>query len=79
MGKPFLWAILVISAALVLALFRGAVRRGRDSFYPAAGASCVVAIVVLGFNNSSLFNTSVLLISTVAVGLAIAQIRSRTV
>ena len=79
MGKPFLWAILVISAALVLALFRGAVHRGRDSFYPAAGASCVVAIVVLGFNNSSLFNTSVLLISTVAVGLAIAQIRSRTV
>ena len=79
MGKPFLWAILAISAALVLALFRGAVHRGRDSFYPAAGASCVVAIVVLAFNNSGLFNTSVLLISTVAVGLAIAQIRRRTV
>lgn len=79
MGKPFLWAILAISAALVLALFRGAVHRGRDLFYPAAGASCVVAIVVLAFNNSGLFNTSVLLISTVAVGLAIAQIRRRPV
>ncbi len=79
MGKPFLWATLLASIVLVLVLFRGAARRGRDSFYPAAGASCVVAIVVLAFNNGGLFNTTVLLISSVAVGLAIAQGRSRTV
>jgi len=79
MGKPFLWAALICGIVLVITLLRGAARRGRDSFYPAAGASCVVAVIVLAFNNSGLFNTAVLVISAVSIGLAIAQSKSRTV
>ena len=77
MGKPFLWVTLICGVVLVITLLRGAARRGRDSFYPTVGASCVVAIVVLAFNNSGLFNTSVLLISAVTIGLAIAQSKRR--
>ena len=79
MGKPFLWAALIAGLFLAIMLLGGAARRGRDSFYPMAGASCVVATIVLAFNNSGLFNTSVLLTLAVTTGLAIAQSRSRTV
>ena len=39
MGQPFLWAGLAAAVVLVVILLRGAIQRGRDSFYSAAGAS----------------------------------------
>jgi uncharacterized membrane protein len=65
--------------ALALTLLRGAVRRGRDSFYSMAGASSIVAITLLAFGNMGLFSTPVLVIAAAAVGIAIAQSKSRSI
>ena len=79
MGQPFLWAILVAVAALVVLLFRGALRRRRDSIYCMAAASCVVTVTLLAFTNAALFSTPVLVLFGVAVGTAIAQSESRSI
>jgi hypothetical protein len=79
MGRPFFWAILLAATALALALVRGALSRQRDSYYSTAGASCVVAITLLLFSNVGPLSTSVMLIGSVAIGIAIAQSKSRYV
>ena len=78
MGKPFLVAAIFGAIALIIMLLRGAARRGRDSLYPTAGASCVVAMTILAFNNQGVFNTSVLVIVATTIGMAIAQSKSRS-
>jgi uncharacterized membrane protein len=47
--------------------------------YATAGASCVVAIMILAFTNHGVFNTSVLVIMAATIGLAIAQSKSRSI
>jgi hypothetical protein len=79
MGRPFLWACVVGGIALAIMLLRGAASRGRDSFYSAAGASCVIAMTILLFNNNGVLGTSVLVVAATAVGMAIAQSKSRSV
>jgi hypothetical protein len=79
LGRPMFWAIAIAVLFAILALFQGALRRGRDSFYPAAGAACLITIFTLSFGDAGLFGTTPsILISTVA-GLAFAQTRSRSV
>jgi hypothetical protein len=78
MGKPFLVAAIFGAIALIIMLLRGAARRGRDSLYPTAGASCVVTMTILAFNNQGVFNTSVLVIVATTIGMAIAQSKSRS-
>lgn len=77
MGRPFFWAIVLAAIALVVMLLRGALLRRRDSFYSAAGASCIVTGGLLAFSNAALFSTPVLIITAVIVGVAIAQSKSR--
>ena len=79
MGRPFLWAVLIAAIALAVTLMRGALRRGRDSFYSTAGASCAVATMLLAFGNAGVFSTPVLVIAAAAVGIAIAQSKSRSI
>jgi hypothetical protein len=79
MGRPFLWALLTAATALVVALLRSALRRGRDSFYPTAGASCIVTAIILAFSNTALFSTPALIIVAVTVGVAVAQSKSRSI
>ena len=79
MGRPFLWVSVVGGIALAVMLLRGAASRGRDSFYSAAGASCVVAFTILLFNNNGVLGTSILVIMAAIIGLAIAQSKSRSV
>jgi hypothetical protein len=79
MGRPFLWAILIAVIALALTLLRGAVRRGRDSFYSMAGAGSVVVITLLAFGNVGLLNMPVFVITAAVVGIAIAQSKSRSI
>ena len=78
-GRPFLWAILIAAIVLVVTLLRGAAQRGRDSFYPTAGASCIVTVALLAFGNAALFSTPVLVITAAVVGIAIAQRKSRSI
>jgi hypothetical protein len=75
-GRPLLWAGAAATVILAGLLLRAAMGRGRDSFYPAAGASTVVALLILAFGNPGLLGTSVLIIAAAVLGLAVAQSRS---
>ena len=79
MGRPFLWTILIAAIALVVVFLRGAIDRGRDWCYSAAGASCVVIITLLAFDNVGLFSTPVLVFASAAIGIAITQSKSRVI
>jgi hypothetical protein len=78
LGWPALWAILIMTFVVLFLLLRGALQRGRDSFYPAAGAGCIVVLTLEAFCDASLFCTAVLVYATAALGLALAQRISRT-
>ena len=73
------WLIVVVTVAFIFGLFRASLRRGRDSFYPAMGGSCLVMLLLLAFNNAGLLGTATSLIAAVALGLALAQSKSRVV
>jgi hypothetical protein len=73
MGLPFLWTVIIVLLIEAATLFRRALLRGRDYLYSSAGASCIIALLVLLFtNNGNLGLTASLLISVVC-GLAFAQ------
>jgi len=78
LGKPMFWLITVAAAGAIFMLLRAALQRGRDSFYPAMGGSCLITVLLLSFNNAGLFGTASSLIAAAAIGLAIAQRKSRT-
>jgi hypothetical protein len=78
MGRPFFWTILAAVIALVITFLNRALKRGRDSFYSIAGASCIVTISLLSFGNVSVLSTPVLVIASVIIGIALAQSKSRS-
>jgi hypothetical protein len=78
LGPPALWIILFMAVLLFTQLFRGALQRGRDSFYPTAGASCVVLLMFESFCDAALFERATIIISATILGLAFAQSVSRT-
>ena len=78
LGWPALWAILIMTFVVLFLLLRGALQRGRDLFYPAAGAGCIVVLTLEAFCDASLFSTAVLVYTTATLGLALAQRISRT-
>jgi hypothetical protein len=76
---PFAFWILVVAALAAVAwLIRGALQRGRDSFFPAAGASCAVVLLIETFFDASLAGTTTIVIATSLLGLALSQSVSRT-
>jgi hypothetical protein len=77
LGWPAFAAIVVMALVVVFLLLRGALQRGRDSFYSAAGAGCIVALTFQAFCDDSLFNTAVLLCAVAALGVGLAQRVSR--
>jgi hypothetical protein len=78
LGPPALWVILFMAVLLFTQLLRGALQRGRDSFYPIAGASCVVLLMFEAFCDAALFERATIIISATILGLAFAQNVSRT-
>jgi hypothetical protein len=74
-----LWAIVIAAICGVVALMRAALHRGRDSFYSAAGASCLVTLLILSFADAGLFGTTLAIIAVSVLGLALAQSRSRSI
>ena len=79
LGKPMLWLIAAATAAFIIVLLRASLQRGRDSFYPAMGGSCLITLLLLAFANAGLLATSASLIAAATLGLAVAQSKSRTV
>ncbi len=77
-GRFALYAFVLLSAALTLLCMRGAFNRGRDIFYPAAGAGTAVAAVIIAFCDAGLGNLGSSVLLAGMLGLAIAQTASRT-
>ena len=78
LGRPMFWLITVATAGFIFILLRASLQRGRDSFYPAMGGSCLITLLLLSFNNAGLFGTASSLIAAAVIGLAIAQSKGRT-
>lgn len=77
-GRFALYAFVLLAAALTLFCVRGALRRGRDSFYSAAGAGVAVAALLTAFCDAALANLATWILFAGVIGLAIGQTASRT-
>jgi hypothetical protein len=79
LGRPMLWLIVATMAGSIYVLLRASLRRGRDSFYPTAGASCLITLLFLSFMNAEVLGSVVATIIAATLGLAFAQSKSRTI
>jgi hypothetical protein len=61
----------------IIMLLRASLQRGRDSFYPAMGGSCLITLLLLAFTNAGLLGAATGLIVAATLGLAFAQSKSR--
>lgn len=77
-GRPALVILLGFTVQFFLFALRGAVRRGRDSFFASGAAAAVILIVGESFLDSSLLNSAVQIIVAVLVGLGLSQSTGRT-
>jgi hypothetical protein len=57
---------------------RGAVRRGRDSFYATGAAGCAITLAAEAFADASLLGTAILILAATVLGLGLAQSVGRT-
>jgi cell division protein FtsW (lipid II flippase) len=73
LGWPMFLFVIAIAAWLIVMLYRGALARGRDSFYPAAAAACAVTILGEAFCDTSLLHSCVAVVGSAVVGLGLAQ------
>jgi hypothetical protein len=79
LGRPMFWLIVVVIVGAVVILLRASLQRGRDSFYPVAGAGCLLTLLLLAFMNAGILGTVTAVIAAAVLGLALAQSRSRTI
>jgi len=79
LGRPMLWYTFVGLAIGSLVLFQGALRRGRDSYYPAAGTACLIASYFLLLGNPGLLSAASASLAAATVGLATSQSQSSRV
>jgi hypothetical protein len=73
LGLPMTLFSIGIVVWLVITLYRGALHRGRDSFYPALAAASTVVLLAQAFCDASLMNSSVAIVAATLVGLGLAQ------
>jgi hypothetical protein len=78
-GRPAVWVVLSIAIAAAAALCRGALRRGRDSHYSAAGAGSIVTLVLLAFTDLGALQTETSIVASAVLGLAFGQRLTRTI
>ena len=77
LGRPILVLIVVAAIALLALLIRASIERGRDSFYPAAGAASLCILIITSFGDARLLDSSLAITASAIIGLAIAQSTSR--
>jgi hypothetical protein len=77
LGKMMVLVAAAIGAGLIVMLYRGALSRGRDSFYSATAASGAVILLGQAFCDASLLHSGVALIADALVGIGLAQTASR--
>jgi hypothetical protein len=79
LGRPMTVLIGLVTCIAIVVLLRASLRRGRDSFYPAAGAACLLGVLVLAFVNAGILATSPAVLTASVIGLAFGQSKSRTI
>ncbi|KAA0072962.1 hypothetical protein CIW50_22420 [Tardiphaga sp. P9-11] len=78
MGRPFLWLIVLIAATWAALLLRGALQRGRDFVYSAAGAGCIAALLISASSTGGGLSLASSVILSATLGLAVAQSKGET-
>ncbi|MCA1426773.1 MULTISPECIES: hypothetical protein [unclassified Bradyrhizobium] len=73
MGWVGLVAMIAVSLLALVRLFFGALQRGRDSFFPAAAAACVLFALVQSFAGPGLLHPAAILCLSAIVGLGLSQ------
>jgi hypothetical protein len=73
LGWPITLFLCALGIALIVQLIRAALIRGRDSFFSAAAAACLVNIFAEAFCDASLLNVGIGAILAITVGLGLAQ------
>jgi hypothetical protein len=79
MGQAAIWILGLMMIAATGLLLRGAISRGRDSFYATAAAGGAITLTVEAFVDASLLGTAVVIVATTVLGLGLAQSASRTI
>jgi hypothetical protein len=79
LGRPMTALIGVVTCIAIVVLLRASLRRGRDSFYPAAGAACLLGLLLLAFVNAGILAISPAILMASIIGLAFGQSKSRTI
>jgi hypothetical protein len=77
-GRLALVILAGFAAQLFVFMFRGAVRRGRDSFFASAAAAGILIVFCEGFLDASLASPATRIIVAVMIGLGLAQSAGRT-
>ena len=77
-GRPAFLILVGIAFQLFFFIFFGAMRRGRDSFYPSLAAAVVLLLLCEAFRDPSLLSIPVQIITAVSIGLGLAQSTGRT-
>jgi len=65
--------IAILLLQLLIVLLRGALSRGRDSFFVATAAACLVTIACEIYCDASFGEITVKMLATIIVGLGLAQ------
>ncbi|WP_439364459.1 hypothetical protein ACNJYD_32735 [Bradyrhizobium sp. DASA03005] len=73
MGWVGLAVMIAVSLLALVRLFFGALQRGRDSFFPASAAACVLFALVQSFAGPGLLHPAAILCLSVIVGLGLSQ------
>jgi hypothetical protein len=79
MGRAAIWILALMMITTIGLLIRGAISRGRDSFYATAAAGGAITLTVEAFVDASLLGTAVVIVATTVLGLGLAQSASRTI
>ncbi len=79
LGRPALIFIEICVIILVLVLLQATIKRGRDWFFPAAGVASIVILSIGAFGDTALLTPATATLTSVLVGLALAQSVGRSV
>jgi hypothetical protein len=76
-GRAGLLIAIVLLLHLFVVLFRGAISRGRDSFYAACAAACLVTAFCEAYCDASFTDLTVQTLAAIIIGLGLSQTTGR--
>jgi hypothetical protein len=72
-GRVGLLIAIIVLLQLLVVLFRGALSRGRDSFYAASAAACLVTAFCEAYCDTSFTDVTTQMIAAIIIGLGLSQ------